>query len=331
MSKLLTKRSLLSRNIEHLSMAALCAVVLVSSGLLVPGFATAQNASDVLLEISTVGILCCSMLFCLVSGDFDLSVGSVVALSGVLAVEATNRTGSVAVGVAAGLGAGAAIGLVNGVVVAFLRINPLITTLATMQVARGLAFIVGGGTTVAPKVEGFGSLGGSFHLPWGVNDLGDPAHLPIHYPVLVLVACLVIFGVLLHMTVFGRSVLAMGGNEEAARLAGIPVRRTRLLVFVIQGMVAGLVGVLLAAKVQLGDPKAEMGLELKVISACVLGGVALTGGRGTILSIVWGMLIMGTVAAAMQFKQVPFYWQYIISGGILLAAVIVDRFKSKLA
>lgn len=331
MSNLLTKRSFLSRNIEHLGMAALCALVLASACFMVDGFATAQNASGLLLAISTVGILCCSMLFCLVSGDFDLSVGSVVALSGVLAVEVTNRTGSVAVGVAAGLGAGAAVGLVNGIVVAFLRINPLITTLATMQAARGLAYIVGNGKTVSPTVAGFGDLGGSFQIPWGHNELGEQAYLALGYPVVVLAVCLVVFGILLHLSVFGRSVLAMGGNEEAARLAGIPVRRTRMLVFVIQGAMAGLAGVLLAARLQTGDPKAELGLELKVISACVLGGVALTGGRGTILAIIWGMLIMGAVQRAMDLKQVGIYWQYLISGGILLAAVIVDRFKSKLA
>ncbi len=330
MSNLLKKRSFLSRNIEHLGMAGLCILVLLSAGIFVEDFATVSNASDLLLAISTVGILCCSMLFCLISGDFDLSVGSVVALAGVLAVEVSNRTGSVAIGVAAGLGAGMAVGAINGFVVAFLRINPLITTLATMQAARGLAYIAGHGKTVSPTVAGFNTMGESFQIPWGVNEFGEQVHIALGYPVVVLCICLVIFGILLHFSVFGRSVLAMGGNEEAARLAGIPVRRTRFLVFVIQGLMAGLVGVLLAARLQIGDPKAEIGLELKVIAACVLGGVALTGGRGTILAIIWGMLIMGVVERAMQFKQVEIYWQYVISGSILLAAVIVDRFKSKL-
>lgn len=331
MSNLLKKRSFLSRNIEHMGMAALCVAVLVCSGLFVDGFATVQNASGLLLAVSTVGILCCSMLFCLVSGDFDLSVGSVVALSGMLAVEVTNRTGSVPIGVAAGLGAGVLVGMINGFVVAFLRINPLITTLATMQAARGLAYIVGHGKSVSPTVDGFSTLGGSVMIPWGHDAFRGQVFVAVGYQVIALLVCLVIFGVLLHLSVFGRSVLAMGGNEEAARLAGIPVRRTRFLVFVIQGLVAGLVGVFLASKLQSGDPSAQVGLELKVISACVLGGVALTGGRGTILAIIWGMLIMGAVERSMQFKEVPIYWQYVISGGILLAAVIADRFKSKLA
>src|SRR6478609_1376110 len=320
-------RTFFARNLEHFGMAALCVAVLLPSALFVEGFATAQNASGLLLTISTIGILCCSMLLCLASGDFDLSVGSVVAFSGVLAVEVANRNGSLAAGVLAGLGAGAAVGLINGYVVAFLRINPLITTLATMQAARGLAYIVGDGKTVspAPAVAGFKELGGSFKFAWGDGILA------IGYPVVVMAVCLLIFAVLLHLTVFGRSVLALGGNEEAARLAGIPVRRTRLLVFVIQGVMAGRAGVLLAARLQVGDPKAGVGLELQVISACVLGGVALTGGRGTILSIIWGMLILGAVQRAMDLQQVGIYWQYLISGGILMAAVILDRFKNKLA
>ena len=236
MSTPIASRSFFSRNIEHLGMAGLCAAVLVTAGVCVDGFATAQNASGLLLAISTVGILCCSMLFCLAGGDTDLSVGSVTAMAGVVAVVAANQTHSVLVGVLAGLGSGAAIGLLNGFVVAFLRINPLITTLATMQAARGLAFIIGQGKTVSPAVAGFGDLGGSFQLPWGFNALGERAHIAIGYPVLILLVCLVLFGVILHLTVFGRSVLAIGGNEEAARLAGIPVRRSRLLVFVIQGV-----------------------------------------------------------------------------------------------
>jgi L-arabinose transport system permease protein len=324
-------KKFLSRNLEHLGMAVLCLIVLAAASVFVEGFATAKNASGLLFAISTVGILCCSMLLCLVSGDFDLSIGSVVALSGVLAVEMANRSGSLIAGVAAGFGAGAAVGLLNGVVVAYLRINPLITTLATMQAARGLAYIVVHGKTVSPMIAGFGSLGGSFQIPWGHNELGDRAYLPLAYAVVVLGVCLVIFGILLHTTVFGRSILAMGGNEEAARLAGIPVQRTRMLVFVIQGLMAALAGILLAAKIQIGDPKAEVGLELKVISACVLGGVALTGGRGTIMSIIWGMLIMGAVQRAMELQGFDSFWQLLISGGILLAAVIIDRLKSKLA
>ena len=324
----LTQRSFLSRNAEHLGMAAMCVAVLVCSGLFVDGFATPKNASGLLLATSTVGILCCSMLLCLVSGDFDLSLGSVVALAGMVAAVVSNKTGSALAGLGAGLGAGLAVGAVNGFVVAFLRINPLITTLATMQISRGLAYIIGDGKTLSVEVADFAKLGGSFQIPWGVNDAGDPVHVALGYPVLVMVGCLFIFGILLHFSVFGRSVLAMGGNEEAARLAGIPVRRTRLLVFMLQGLMAGLAGVLLTARLQTAAPQAEIGLELKVMSACVLGGVALTGGRGTILAIIWGMLIMGTVQRAMDLKQVGIYWQYVVSGSILLVAVIVDRFKT---
>ena len=157
-------------------MAVLCVAVLASAGFFVPGFATPQNASGLLLATSTVGIMCCSMLLCLVSADFDLSLGSVVALSGMVSAVVANKTGSVCMGLGAGLGAGAVVGVINGFVVAFLRINPLITTLATMQIARGLAYIVGNGKTVSVEVANFAKLGGSFQIPWGTNELGDPAY-----------------------------------------------------------------------------------------------------------------------------------------------------------
>ena len=311
------------RHLEQLSMAIVCVLVMGCACIFVDGFATIGNATGMLLTMSIVGMLCCTMLFCLASGDFDLSIGSVVALAGVSAVCVANAQHSVVLGVCAGVGVGGLIGLLNGSVVAYLKINPLITTLATMQAARGLAYIAGDGKTVTAS-EDFAKLGGSLSIPWGSG------HISIGYSVLVMLALLVIFGVVLHYSVFGRSVLALGGNEEAARLAGIPVKRTRLMVFVLQGLVAGLAGVLLAARLQTGDPKAEVGLELKVISACVLGGVALTGGRGSIFAVIWGMLIMGTVQRAMDLQQIGIYWQFLITGSILLAAVIIDRFKSKL-
>lgn len=337
----ITQRSFFSRNLEYLGMAAVCAVILGGACLFVDGFASAQNASALLLAIYPIGILCCSMLLCMVSGDFDLSVGSVVAVAGMVAVGVGNKAAdpagwglgpaaSVSLAVAAGLGAGAAVGAFNGFVVAFLRINPFITTLATMQLARGLAFLSGGpsGATLSVQVPAFSKMGGSFQIPWFADAAGDPTHVSVGYPVLVMIGCLIVFGVLLHLSIFGRSVLAMGGNEEAARLAGIPVRRTRFLVFVLQGLLAGLVGILLSAQLGTAAPQAGTGLELKVMSACVLGGVALTGGRGTILAVIWGMLIMGAAQKAMDLYQVPIFFQYLVSGGILLAAVIVDRFKT---
>jgi L-arabinose transport system permease protein len=228
----------------------------------------------------------------------------------------TNQTGSVSLGILAGITAGGVVGLLNGFVIAQLGINALITTLASMQIVRGLAFIVSDGKAVGVQKEGFFNLG-----------IGSMAGIPV--PVWVMLACFVIFGVLLNRTVFGRNTLAIGGNAEAARLAGIRVTRSKIIIFSLQGLIAGLAGVILAARMTSGQPNTAQGLELQVISACVLGGVSLTGGVGTMLGVVVGVLIMGVVNNAMNLRNVPPFYQYVASGGILLAAVLLDRIKQR--
>jgi len=141
--------------------------------------------------------------------------------------------------------------------------------------------------------------------------------------------CFVVFGVLLKKTVFGRNALAIGGNKEAAFLAGIPVRLTKIVIFSLQGLMAGLAGVILAARMTSGQPTTAQGLELKVISACVLGGVSLTGGLGSMTGVIMGVLIMGIAENAMNLLNIPPFWQYVASGAILLAAVLLDRLKQR--
>ena len=312
--------------------------LLMGVSLFVPNFFGWVNAKSLLLSVATVGVIACTMLFCLAAGDFDLSVGSIVAMSGVLAAVVVNKVAggsldflqsvgistdiirllSVPLGIAAGVLAGGVVGLVNGVVIARVGINALITTLATMQIVRGLAFIVCDGKSVGVQQEAFFTLGiGSF--------AGVPA------PVWVMLACFVVFGVLLSRTVFGRNTLAIGGNAEAARLAGIGVTRTKVVIFTLQGLIAGFAGVVLAARMTSGQPNTAQGLELQVISACVLGGVSLTGGMGSMFGVVVGVLIMGVVNNAMQLKNVETFYQYVASGGILLAAVLVDQLKQRRA
>jgi L-arabinose transport system permease protein len=144
-----------------------------------------------------------------------------------------------------------------------------------------------------------------------------------------MVACFVVFGILLNRTIFGRNTLAIGGNAEAARLAGIDVTRTKIIIFTLQGLMAGFAGVILASRMTSGQPATAQGLELQVISACVLGGVSLTGGVGTITGVIVGVLIMGTVQNAMNLLNVPPFYQYVASGSILLAAVLFDRLKRR--
>jgi L-arabinose transport system permease protein len=291
-------------------------LVFVGCAIFVPNFFTFVNMKGLALSVTTVGIIACTMLFCLAAGDFDLSVGSVVAMAGVLAAAVVNKTGSVPFGIITAILAGGLVGLVNGFVIAQLGINALITTLATMQIVRGLAFIACDGRPIGVIDDRFFTLGIT-------NVLGVPT------PVWIMVGCFVVFGVLLHRTIFGRNTLAVGGNREAAYLAGIRVARLKIVIFTLQGLIAAFAGVILASRMTSGQPNTGQGLELQVISACVLGGVSLTGGVGTMLGVVVGVLIMGTVNNAMNLLNIPPFYQYVASGGILLAAVLLDRLKHR--
>jgi L-arabinose transport system permease protein len=282
--------------------------------LTVPDFISSRNIQGLLLSVTLIGSISVTMMFVLALGEVDLSVASIVAFSGVVASTLITATHSVSLGIAGGVLAGGAVGLVNGVLVARYKINSLIVTLAMMEVVRGLAYITSNGDAVMISEERF-------------FDLGGGSFLGISYPIWSNIVGFVLFGFLLKKTVFGKNVLAVGGNSEAALLAGLPVTRIKIVVFVLQGLVTGFAGVMLASRMSLGDPKTSVGLELGVISACVLGGVSLTGGVATISGVLVGVLIMGSVQDAMSLLNVPTFYQYLIRGGILLLAVLFDRYR----
>ena len=321
--------------LEQTGMLLVFVVLVASCVAFVPNFGSLKNINGLLLSVTTIGIIACTMLLCLASGDFDLSVGSVVAMSGVLAAVVTNWTGSVLLGILAGMAAGAMVGLLNGFVIAVLGINALITTLATMQIVRGLSYLASGGRAVGVGVDAFytlglSSLGDITWLAWlgETGRFGDWL-LGLTSPIWIMIVCFVVFGLLLKKTVFGRNALAIGGNKEAAFLAGIPVRLTKIAIFSLQGLVAGFAGVILASRMTSGQPTPPQSLELKVISACVLGGVSLTGGVGSITGVIMGVLIMGIAENALSLLNMPTFWQYVASGAILLAAVLLDRLKQR--
>src|SRR5580700_11731507 len=215
-------------------------------------FFTVQNMLGLALSISQIGMVACTMMFCLASRDFDLSVGSIVAFAGVLCAMVLNATGSTTIAIIAAVAAGSAIGFINGAVIAYLRINALITTLATMEIVRGFGFIVSHGQAVGVSSDTFIALG-------GLSMFG------VSLPIWVTLLCFIVFGVMLNQTVYGRNTLAIGGNPEASRLAGINVEGTRVWIFVIQGAVAALAGVILASRITSGQPNAADGFELNVI------------------------------------------------------------------
>jgi L-arabinose transport system permease protein len=297
-------------------MLLILAVLFIVCSVFVENFFTTQNLKGLLLAVSTVGMVSCTMLFCLASGNFDLSVGTVVPCAGVMAAIVTSRTGSYTMGLAAGLAVGTLVGWFNGFIVAICRINPLITTLATMQMVKTLTFKVSEGKAIGVANAAFFTLGQS-------------SLLGIQMPIWLCLACFVFFGFLLDRTTFGRNTLAIGGNEEAARLAGISVARTKMIIFAMQGLIAAFAGIVLAGRMASGQPKSSEGFELEVIAACVLGGVSLTGGVGRISFVIAGVLIMGIVQNAMSLLNVESFWQYGVRGAILMAAVLFDRFKQR--
>ncbi|MBF4301615.1 ABC transporter permease subunit, partial [Vibrio anguillarum] len=195
-----------------------------------------------------------------------------------------------------------------------LQINALITTLATMQIARGLGYIISDGKAVGITEEHFFTLGNS-------SLFGIPT------PIWLTIVTFAIFAFLLNRTVYGRNTLAIGGNEEAARLAGVNVVKTKIIIFTISGFISALAGVILAARMTSGQPMTSVGFELVVISACVLGGVSLKGGIGKVSYVIAGVLILGTVENAMNLLNMSPFSQYVVRGTILLAAVIFDRYK----
>lgn len=301
---------------DRAGMLIVLGILFLGCALFVDNFFSWVNMRGLALAVSMTGMVACTMLFCLAAGDFDLSVGSVVACAGVLAAVVMNRTGSLTLGVLAALGGGALVGFCNGYVVARLRINALITTLATMQIVRGLGFIISDGKAVGISQEGFFSLGNS--------TLGG-----VPTPVWITVACFAGCGFILNRTVFGRDTLAVGGNAEAAHLAGIAVDRVKIAIFTAQGLMAAFAGIVLASRITSGQPNTSQGFELEVISACVLGGVSLTGGVGSMAFVIAGVLIMGVIQNAMNLLNVATFYQYVARGLILLAAVLFDRWKRR--
>ncbi len=308
---------MLRRIWDQAGIASIPILMIIVAAIEVPHFASAGNVIYSLgLSLTTTGIVACGMLFALASGDFDLSVGSVAAFAGMACAVLISKGMPASEAILLALLGSALIGFVNGFIIAVCKINALIATLASMQIVRGLAYLLNDGNSLGISND-------------HVAALGNMMVLGLPMPIWVLAACLLVFGVLLHKTVFGRNTLAIGGNAEAARLAGLPTAKIKIMIFALLSLLSGLAGIVSSAQQQLGDPKSMVGLELRVISACVLGGVSLTGGIGAIYHVIVGMLIMGIVQNVMDLKSVPTFYQYLISGSILLAAVLVDQWKQR--
>ena len=296
----------LSRYAIFAALLVECVVLALASD----AFLTPGNLMNVLRQNAFTAILAAGMSFAILTGGIDLSVGSVVALSGVLCADLLKRGAIVPAGFAAGLAVGVAVGLVNGLVVTRVRIPPFIVTLAMMLVVRGAAYKYTDARTISGLPDGFAALSHGL------------------MPTLVMAGVFALAWVLLMRTPFGRHVYATGGNREAAWLAGIRVDRVLLLVYVLCGLCAGLAGVLVASRLGAGYPKAGEFYELDAITAVVVGGTSLFGGRGSIWGTLGGAFFIGVLNNGLNLFHIEHYDQLVVKGIVLLLAASLDRWRS---
>lgn len=291
-------------------------LLLLLMSIFAPNFNRVDNLLNIARSISVNAILAAGLTFVILTGGIDLSVGSIVAVSGVVAVIAAIAGVPASVAVIIGMAVGGACGLVNGVLTAYLALAPFIVTLGTMTFLRGLAYTITNGQPIVSSDLNF-------------KDLGNGYLLGIPVPVIAMLGVFVVAWFVLERTRYGRHVYAVGGNLQAARLAGVQVNRILLSVYVIAGICAGLAGVIFAARVISAQPTAGTGYELDAIAAVVLGGTSLAGGRGRIIGTLIGAIILGVLTTGLILLNVQFFTQLLIKGVVIILAVAIDSLKQR--
>jgi ribose transport system permease protein len=276
-----------------------------------PNFMVVGNLLNVVLQVSITAILAFGMTYVLLLGEIDLSVGAAVALTGTVAALGLEHGLWLWVVIPLALLAGLALGAINGMLSSLLSIPSFIVTLATMGIFRGLAYIMSAGVPITVENERF-------------VGLGNGSLLSVPAPIWVLLALLVGNQFILSKTVFGRKIYLAGGNREAALYSGVNVRILKIIIFMLSGLMAGISGVLLTARLYSAQPNAGMGYELDAIAAAALGGTSLNGGYGTVTGTLVGALIIGVINNGMNLLSVPYFYQLIVKGLVILAAVGID-------
>lgn len=298
-------------DIRELTLIVLIAAIIIVMANINPYFFSFSNFRAVAVGMAPTAVIVIGMAILLASGGFDLSVGSVMALSSTVVAMLLLTGVPIPLAVACGLFLGAVAGVGNGLLVTGLGINPLIATLGTMSIARGIALVLTEGFSVSSLPQGFAWIGKA--------EFGG-------FPVIVLftLALVVFFDLAVRHTRFFRQVYFIGANEKAALLSGIHVTRVRIIAYALSGLLAALAGVLLASRLMSGTPTAGNGIELQVLAAAVIGGASLRGGEGTILGAFLGVVFVALINNAMTMLAVSIYWQMIVIGTVLVAAVALD-------
>lgn len=306
-------KNYLSRYGILIALLVICIILSIAT----PYFFTVQNLVIVLRQVSVNGILAIGVTFVIIAGGIDLSLGSVVALTGVIAASfAHPGVYPLIVPLLIGLLTGALVGVISGLTITIGRVAPFIVTLGMMTMARGLALVWSDGRPVTNLSPAFNFIGG-----------GDVLYIPV--PILLFVLVIIVAYILLNYTTTGRYIYAVGGNEQAARASGIRVNAVKMFAYIMCSGLAALAGIVLAARITTGQPNAGVAYELDAIAAVVIGGTSLLGGRGTVTGTVIGVLIIGVINNGLDLLNVSSYYQQIIKGVIIIGAVLIDRKNGK--
>jgi ribose transport system permease protein len=291
-------------------------VLFIALTIATPHFLTGINLASVARQTAVINIMALGMTLVIITGGIDLSVGSILAIAGLFGTMAIKAGQPIPAAILIGIAAGCLCGLLNGVMITQLRINPFIVTLGTLEAYRGLALVVSKGLPV-------------HEIPDSFSYLGDGTLLGIPFSLWVLAICAVVMHFVLEHTKLGRYAFAIGSNSAAAYYAGVPIKFHLTAVYAIAGMLAGLAGMIEASRLMTGQPTAGQGYELQAIAAVVIGGGSLQGGEGSVVGTLIGAFIIGLLSNGSDLLGINPYWQQVIIGAVIIAAVGFDEFRKR--
>ena len=308
---------IVKNNVGILSvLVLLCVIVSIATS----KFLKPNNLISVLRQISINAYIALGMTLIIILGHIDLSVGAIVAMSGTLTVGFIVTQGlPIPVAILLGILLGMVAGLISGMIVTYFRVPAFIITMAMMNVCSGVAYVYSGGQATRINNDFFSAIGTGY--------LFNTIPLPVVYMIILII----VISFLLGKTKFGTYIYAIGGNREAARLSGVPIKKVEIAVFTISGVLSAFAGLVLCSRMYSGQPSVGSGYELDAIAACVLGGTSMSGGKGRISGTIFGAMVIGVISNGLNLIGVSSYWQLIVKGLIIACAVLLDSQKGKIS